>query len=117
MLKFLRIRNFVLIAEADLEFEPGLVAITGETGAGKTILLEALSLVLGERASPNLVREGADSASVEAVFEYIPTREPGRSIEALLSRSGLERRRPGSSCAAPSPPPALRCFVNGSPWS
>ena len=116
MLKYLRVRNFVLIAEADLEFEPGLCTITGETGAGKTILLEALSLVLGERASPNLVREGAESASVEAVFEYDPKRELGRSIETLLSDAGIEcgdRQlivRRIVSASGPS-----RCFVNGSP--
>ena len=69
MLKALSIRNVVLIKRLDLAFHAGLCVLTGETGAGKTILLDALGLALGARAEPNLLRQGNDRASVAASFE------------------------------------------------
>jgi DNA replication and repair protein RecN len=68
MLRTLFIKNFALIDQLDLEFGPGLNIITGETGAGKSIIIDALSLVLGERASTEMIRSGADKSVVEAVF-------------------------------------------------
>lgn len=70
MLTHLAIRNVVLIEALDLAFGPGLGVLTGETGAGKSILLDALGLVLGNRAETGLVRAGADGASVTATFEF-----------------------------------------------
>jgi DNA repair protein RecN (Recombination protein N) len=69
MLSELRIRNFAVIEEAELSFAPGLNVISGETGAGKTIVMTALGLLLGGRASPELVRMGARDSVVEGVFE------------------------------------------------
>ena len=69
MLKTLSIRNLVLVEEAQLEFESGLTVITGETGAGKTALIEALRLILGERADASKVRKGAEKAYVCGSFE------------------------------------------------
>ncbi|HUN56870.1 MAG TPA: DNA repair protein RecN, partial [Candidatus Binataceae bacterium] len=69
MLTALRIRNFAIIEEASLGFGPGLNVLSGETGAGKTIIMTALGLLLGGRASPEMVRAGAKEAVVEAVFE------------------------------------------------
>jgi DNA repair protein RecN (Recombination protein N) len=69
MLKLLRINNIALIPSLELELGPGLVLLTGETGAGKSIVIDALSLVLGERASPELIRSGEERATVEAVVE------------------------------------------------
>jgi DNA repair protein RecN (Recombination protein N) len=69
MLSELRIRNFALIDQLTLRLEGGLNVLTGETGAGKSIVVGALSLLLGERASSDVVRTGADRASVEGVFE------------------------------------------------
>jgi DNA repair protein RecN (Recombination protein N) len=69
MLLELRIRNFAIIEETSLEFGPGLNVLSGETGAGKTIILSALGLLLGERASPDMVRVGEKEAIVEALFE------------------------------------------------
>jgi DNA repair protein RecN (Recombination protein N) len=69
MLLELRIRNFAIIEETSLEFGPGLNVLSGETGAGKTIILSALGLLLGERASPDMVRAGEKEAIVEAMFE------------------------------------------------
>ncbi|MEA2648875.1 MAG: repair protein RecN [Candidatus Binataceae bacterium] len=69
MLTELRIRNFAVIEEAALSFGPGLNVLTGETGAGKTIVMSALGLLLGGRASPDVIRTGAKEAVVEGVFE------------------------------------------------
>ena len=69
MLTELRVRDLVVISDATLPLEPGLNVLTGETGAGKSVLLDALSLLLGERASGDLVRPGASKAVVEAAFD------------------------------------------------
>src|SRR5262245_25854825 len=69
MLRFLRVRRLAVIDSVDVEFEPGLNVLTGETGAGKSILVEAVGLLLGGRASGDLVRTGEDAASIEAIFE------------------------------------------------
>src|SRR3954451_19738831 len=80
MLRFLRIRNLAVIDSVEVEFEPGFNVLTGETGAGKSILVEAVGLLLGGRASTDLVRTGEDSAVIEAIFdsggdEFIVRRE------------------------------------------
>src|SRR5438067_7246488 len=69
MLRFLRITHLAVIDAAEVEFGPGLNILTGETGAGKSILVEAVGLLLGGRASADLVRTGEDTASIEAIFE------------------------------------------------
>src|SRR5438046_2066209 len=69
MMTQLRIRNFALIEEVELEFGQGFNVLTGETGAGKSILIDAINAVLGGRAGPEWLRTGADRASIEAVFE------------------------------------------------
>lgn len=84
MLRELRIKNFAIIDDLELRFGPGLNVITGETGAGKSILLRALGLLCGERASADLVRGDTDEAVVEGVFD-MP--EDAATVEAL----GLDR--------------------------
>src|SRR3954469_2207204 len=69
MLRFLRIRNLAVIDSVEVEFEPGFNVLTGETGAGKSILVEAVGLLLGGRASSDLVRTGESHATIEAIFE------------------------------------------------
>src|SRR5438876_1860885 len=69
MLRFLKISRFAIIDTAEVEFEPGFNVLTGETGAGKSILVEAVGLLLGGRASGDLVRTGEDAAAIEAIFE------------------------------------------------
>jgi DNA repair protein RecN (Recombination protein N) len=69
MLRFLSIKRLAVIDAVDVEFEPGLNVLTGETGAGKSILVEAVGLLLGGRASGDLVRTGEDLATIEAIFE------------------------------------------------
>src|SRR5471032_2102113 len=69
MLRFLRINRLAVIDSAEVEFQPGFNVLTGETGAGKSILVEAVGLLLGGRASGDLVRTGEDAAAIEAIFE------------------------------------------------
>lgn len=87
MLTRLAIRNIVLIEALDLDFSAGLGVLTGETGAGKSILLDALGLVLGARADSGLVRAGEDQASVTASFEF--DRTP-LTIRAVLSEAEVD---------------------------
>jgi DNA repair protein RecN (Recombination protein N) len=87
MLTRLAIRNIVLIEALDLEFGRGLGVLTGETGAGKSILLDALGLVLGNRAESALVRGGEDKASVTATFEFAALPAP---VAEALDEAGLE---------------------------
>src|SRR5918994_1487478 len=74
MLRFLRIHHLAVIDRLELEFGPGFTVLTGETGAGKSILVGAVGLLVGGRASAELVRTGEDMASIEAIFET-PDRE------------------------------------------
>ena len=87
MLTTLRIKNLALVAELTLELQPGYNAITGETGAGKSVVIGALNLALGQRADRTLIRSGADSCSVEAVFDVRKLRAP---LQTFLDENGLE---------------------------
>ena len=87
MLTTLRIKNLALVADLTLELQPGLVIITGETGAGKSILIGALNLILGERADRSLIRSGSDSCSVEALFDTSNLKVP---LKKFLEANGLE---------------------------
>lgn len=91
MLVQLAIRDLVLIEAASLDLAPGLTVLTGETGAGKSILLDGLGLALGERADAALVRSGAAQASATARFELAA----GHPARALLAEHGLEGEEPG----------------------
>ena len=82
MLDLLHIENIAIIERADIAFQPGFNALTGETGAGKSIVIDAMSAVLGQRASRDLIRTGADKAFVSATFSGV---EP-----ALFGEFGLE---------------------------
>jgi DNA repair protein RecN (Recombination protein N) len=114
MLKLLRINGFALIDEVELPFGPGLTVITGETGAGKSILVDALGILRGGRTSAELIRTGADEARVEALIE-LPARaavraqleeqgrevppEEGLVVRRVISRSGRGRVHLGGSLA------------------
>ena len=75
MLRFLGVRNLAVIDHLEVEFEPGLNVLTGETGAGKSVLIEAIGLLVGGRASPDLIRTGESQASVQAIFDTPDARE------------------------------------------
>ena len=69
VLTHLHIENLAVIEQLDLELDPGFTVFTGETGAGKSIVIDAIGLILGERADPSLIRAGRPRASVTAVFD------------------------------------------------
>src|SRR5438552_13826596 len=79
MLRFLKIGHLAVIDAVEVEFEPGLNVLTGETGAGKSMLVGAVGLLLGGRSSGDLVRTGEETATVEAVFD-------GGTSEILIRR-------------------------------
>jgi len=85
MLQSLRIKNLALLDEVALDFEAGFTAVTGETGAGKSILLGALALLAGERADKTIIRQGAAACEVEASLYF----DQSEKIDALLSELGL----------------------------
>ncbi len=87
MLTTLRIKNFALVSDLTLELQSGCNVITGETGAGKSIIIGALNLVLGERADRALIRTGEESCSVEAVFDVAKLKAPWK---VFLDENGLE---------------------------
>ncbi|MDA1277046.1 MAG: DNA repair protein RecN [Verrucomicrobia bacterium] len=114
MLTTLRIKNLALVTDLTLELRPGYNAISGETGAGKSIILGALNLVLGERADRSLIRSGSDGCSVEAVFDI--TRLASR-VDLFLEESGLDPSENGCLFLKRSfsTAGANRQFINGSP--
>ena len=93
MLAELRIRDFAIIDELQWSFVPGFSVLTGETGAGKSIIVDAVELVLGGRADSTVLRAGADRAIVEATFRLAP--EQRAAIDSVLEREGLEGDDPG----------------------
>ena len=113
MLKTLEVKDYALIDQINVEFGKGLNIITGETGAGKSILIDAMGLLLGERASTEVVRKGANKSIVEGIFDV----EGNRKVKNLLGEneiddySGLILRREISLKGA------NRCFVNDTPVS
>ena len=90
MLTELRIRNFAIIDELSLAFGPGLNILTGETGAGKSIIIDAVGLLLGDRAVAEWVRSGTEMASIEATFSTPADSERAADLAALLEAEGLD---------------------------
>ncbi len=112
VLSLLRIKNLALVEELEWETAPGFIAVTGETGAGKSIIIGALQLLLGERADKSLIRTGADLCTVEAVFSGPEVQKLNpQLIEAGIdpSESDLLLKRTLSSTGT------NRQFINGSP--
>ncbi|KAB2313566.1 DNA repair protein RecN [Betaproteobacteria bacterium SCN2] len=110
MLRSLSIRDFVLVESLDLDFAPGMTVLTGETGAGKSILVGALSLVLGDRAESGVVRHGARRAEISAEFalENLP------SVQAWLIQNGLDAEQDCLLRRTVEAEGRSRAFINGS---
>ena len=87
MLTTLVIKDFAIISELELSFDGGMTALTGETGAGKSIIVSALTLLLGGKSSTDLIRSGADEASVEGLFTVDRRHAP---TMAMLSSIGID---------------------------
>ena len=111
MLKSLEIKDYALIDHISVEFEKGLNIITGETGAGKSILIDAMSLVLGERASTEIVRKGAQKSFVEGVFNV----ENNKKVKLHLEENGIDYQPELIIRREISLKGSNRCFVNDSP--
>ena len=86
MLKHLYVKNFILIDEADLDFDAGFSVFTGETGAGKSILIDAISLLCGQRAQAGFVKKGENKALIEGVFDF----SANPRVLALLQEAGFD---------------------------
>lgn len=93
MLTELRVRDFAIIDSLNIEFANGFNVVTGETGAGKSIIVDSVSLLLGDKADPGFVRAGAERALIEGVFQLDDSIR--RDVDALLSEMGLESDEPG----------------------
>src|SRR5258708_20807808 len=102
MLQSLRIRNLALLEEVELDFESGFTAVTGETGAGKSILLGALSLLAGERADKTIIRQGAAAAEVEAGLFF----QKPKTIDALVAGAPFSPSPAGVPTPKPNVPAA-----------
>ena len=116
MLTNIRIKNLALVDDLSIQFGPGYNAITGETGAGKSILIGALALVLGERADRTLIRDGNDHCSVEAIIDVGSL---GKAFHVQLEENGIEPCESGQLLLKRSfsASGGNRQFVNGSPTS
>lgn len=116
MLAALQIRNFALIERLSVEFGPGLTVLTGETGAGKSIIFGALQLILGGRASADIIRTGENEAAVEALFQFTAN-GPGVETTQRIRDLGVEPGEEGEMVLRRVIPAEgrNRCFINGSP--
>jgi len=111
MLKTLYIKDYALLEQISIDFEKGLNIITGETGAGKSILIDAMSLLLGERASNEVIRKGAEKAIVEGIFST----DNNRKIEQLLAQNEIEKSDELIVRRELSVKGSNRCFLNDTP--
>src|SRR5688572_31223510 len=113
MLASLRIKNLALVEELEWHLGSGFIAVTGETGSGKSIIVGALKLVLGERADKALIRAGADSCTVEAVFSVAGR----KALNPWLEEQGVEPCEDGQLIIKRvfAMAGTNRQFVNGSP--
>jgi len=111
MLKSLTIKNYALIEELNVEFERGLNIITGETGAGKSIIIDALSLILGERADADAVRKGAEKAIVEGFFDV----SGNQKLKTLLNQNEIDHSDELILRREVSIKGQSRSFINDSP--
>ncbi len=113
MLKHLLIQNYALIEKLEIDFEEGMNIITGETGAGKSIIIDALSLILGERADTDAIRKDADKAIVEGTFDV----SQNKNIKPILKENEIDFSDEVILRREVSIKGTSRCFVNDTPVS
>src|SRR5690242_20702336 len=116
MLRALHIRNLAIIDRLDLEFEAGFSVLSGETGAGKSILIDALGLVLGDRADAALIRAGENQAEISASFSL----DDGLPARAFLREQSMEDGDDANACLLRRVVTAdgrSKAFINGAPAS
>ncbi len=111
MIRSLLIKDYALIENIEIQFEKGLNIITGETGAGKSILIDAMSLLLGERASSEVVRKGSEKSIVEGIFDV----KGNKKVRELLSANELENSEELIVRREISLKGTNRCFLNDTP--
>lgn len=111
MIKSLQIKDYALIEKINVEFEKGLNIITGETGAGKSILIDAMSLLLGDRASTEVVRKGSEKSIVEGIFEA----EGNKKLEEILKENDIDFWPEMIVRREISLKGTNRCFINDTP--
>ncbi len=113
MLSFIKIKNLALVEDVTWELGRGLVGVTGETGAGKSIIVGALKLILGERADRSLIRTGQEQCSVEASFQL----DDVKAIDAILDAAGIDKCEDSTLLLkrVVSASGSNKQFVNGSP--
>lgn len=113
MLKSLQIKDYALIEQVFIEFDKGLNIITGETGAGKSILIDAMGLILGERASVEVVRKGAQKSVIEGIFDV----ENNMKVKAALKSAEIDFQPELIMRREISLKGSNRCFINDTPVS
>ncbi len=113
MLNQINIRNFAIIDALELEFRPGMTVLTGETGAGKSILVDALGLVLGDRADSDVVRHGETRAEISAEF----TIDTLPAVRAWLQQNDLDEENDCTLRRVVSAEGRSKCYINGRPAS
>src|SRR5258706_13233614 len=112
MLDELSITNFAIIDELHVSFGPHLNVFTGETGAGKSIIVDALSALVGERAGGDVVRAGADRAIVEGVFDIASLLNRGAADMTPPPKDGADGASETAESGSPGAAPAGRCIAS-----
>ena len=110
MLTLLSLKDFVIVRTLTIEAKAGLTCLTGETGAGKSILIDALELVLGARSDTGVIREGAERTEVTAEFSATPRASAWLEAAELTSEDGVLLLRRTVDVKGRS-----RCWINGTP--
>src|SRR5437868_14265634 len=90
MLALLSITNFALIEELRVEFDRGLNRLTGETGSGKSVIVDALGVLIGGRSNSDMIKAGESKSTIEVLFSF----DPSPDLDEELSRAGIEREGP-----------------------
>ena len=89
MINWLTVRNFIIVRDVEVVFSPGMTVLTGETGAGKSLIVDAMTILLGDRTSADIIRPGADSTEIQAGFDV----SANPTGNGMASRTSADIRR------------------------